>query len=162
MYFEPFRNFYRALADDEMRLIHVYDGGDIPAGSYGLLEQYCANPACDCRRVIFAVLCRETVSVDATISYSWEDRSFHKQMWEWASEEELDKMTRPSLEPTGPQAAHAAALRDFVAEFVLIDPEYVERLKRHYKMFKAHIRPVPTSRRAGQVRPGKTRHRRRR
>ena len=46
------------LAERETRSIMVQENNryNVPAGDYGLLEMYCDEEDCDCRRVFFNVL----------------------------------------------------------------------------------------------------------
>ena len=52
----PFAKFDRATAEAEIRNIHVVDSpslpGGLPADDFALMESYCDEPDCDCRRVM--------------------------------------------------------------------------------------------------------------
>jgi len=88
----------------------------------------------------------------ATINYGWEEPEFYVT-W-MGSEAEEDEMTGATLEPLLPQSRHSSFFLRFFGEMILRDPAYVERLKRHYAMFKAALpaasrssrRPMPWSR----------------
>jgi len=49
------------------------------------------------------------------------------------------------LEPLLPQSRHSLFFLRFFSEVVLRDPAYVERLKRHYAMFKGAQPASPSS-----------------
>jgi hypothetical protein len=125
------------IAFDETRTLSVPAGNPVPADEYGYLEYYCIDKECDCRRVIIRVLGRHSGNkVWASISYGWEKPSFYhkgspgmKNAADWS---------RPTLDPLNPQTAHSES---FLAAFkqMIQDKAYVDRLKRHYKMFKKSV-----------------------
>jgi hypothetical protein len=54
-----FYHHFPKVAEDETRYMNLHQpgpGGRIPAGSYGLVEAYCTDPSCDCRRVMLNVI----------------------------------------------------------------------------------------------------------
>ena len=61
------------------------------------------------------------------------------------SEGEEDEMSGAILEPLLPQSRHSRFFLRFFGEMILRDPVYVERLKRHYAMFKAALPASPSS-----------------
>src|SRR3989442_5442260 len=64
-------------------VILLYPQGGLPAGSFGFLELYCDDPACDCRRVLLPVPAQnQPHTVLATLNYGWENVALFTQ---WAS-----------------------------------------------------------------------------
>lgn len=56
MYLIPFYAVEPELVERETRVIHTLVEQDgLPVGNYGLLEFYCPDPNCDCRRVMLNV-----------------------------------------------------------------------------------------------------------
>jgi len=45
-------------------------------------------------------------------------------------------MAGVSLEPSGQQSKHSASFLRLFRDFVLADPRYKARIRRHYRMFK--------------------------
>lgn len=124
MGFIPFYEVEPELAERETRTITVIrTHEDLPQGTYALIESFCADPACDCRRVMLNVAQEEQIERGylATISYAF-DRD--------------DDMPGPFLDPLNPQSEYSKALLRLVATSILRDLRYVERLERHYKMVK--------------------------
>lgn len=123
MYLVPFLIVEPELAVKETRvltLLESYRG--VPAGSYGLIEFYCPDPKCDCRRVQLRVAEeRHPDQVVATISYGF-DRE--------------EETAGPFLDPVNPQSLYAEELLELIALRVLCDPNYVARLERHYDRVK--------------------------
>jgi hypothetical protein len=122
----------------ETRSAKIAQRRDLPDGEYGFLEFYCDEPGCDCRRVTISVLRPETGrgKVWATISYGWESPDFYRR-WSLAGSDPIE-MKGPSLDPLNPQTQYSSALLDLF-RFVLESAEYVERLKRHYQMFRDSV-----------------------
>jgi hypothetical protein len=120
----PFPVVEPELAPQETRVLYVLAQTDeLPVGNYGLLECYCPDPDCDCRRVLLYVLEeRQPARVLATISYAFDEGA---------------EMAGPLLDPLNPQSEYAEVLLDRVERFVLTDANYVARLERHYHMVKS-------------------------
>ena len=102
------------------------------------------SPGCDCRRVMIDVLRPETGwdKIWATIGYGWESLDFYRK---WGGAGDPIEMKGPYLDPLNPQTNYAPALLNLF-RFLLQSTKYVERLKRHYQMFrdsveKGHGRP---------------------
>ncbi len=75
MMMEPFYNKFPEVAEKETRCIIVMNEKEgLPRGEYFLLESYCNNPKCDCRRVFINVLHKDKIL--ATIGYGWESLEF--------------------------------------------------------------------------------------
>jgi len=73
----PFFIKFPEVGARETRSIFVYGHDDLPDGEYGLLELYCDEKDCDCRRVIFNVVeVSKPDKVLATINYGWESAKF--------------------------------------------------------------------------------------
>ena len=116
----------------------------IPAGVYAFAELYCTKPGCDCRRVVFHVLRRPLEGIDetapqhvATIGYGWEPLSFYQT---WLLDDELGcDMKGPLIEPDSPACDYDRALLSMFVDLCLSSPAYVERLTRHYRLFKGTL-----------------------
>lgn len=133
----PFYSKFPDLAINETRVIHLRGQDDLPDGEYGFIELYCDESGCDCRRVIINVLNPATgPRVWATINYGWESLEFYER---WLTyKEDAAACQGPSLDPLNAQTIYAPALLRWF-EFALTNEQYVERLKRHYELFKGTI-----------------------
>ena len=133
----PFVDRFPEAAASETRIVKVAGQPGLPDGEYGFLEMYCDEPGCDCRRVTIAVLRPETgwSRIFATISYGWESQDFYRA---WGPHSDPAEMQGPNLNPLGTQSASAPALLDWFRRLIE-SPDYVERLKRHYAMFRESI-----------------------
>ena len=140
-----FYNYFPEIAKRETRTITVFDSSDfgIPAGDYGFLEMFCDEPGCDCRRVFFYVQSSERNSLEAVIAYGWESLDFYAR---WLLDDDphiVADLKGPCLNLGSPQSEHAPALLDFLRNVLLRDKAYVERIQRHYKMFREKIDGKP-------------------
>ncbi len=133
----PFYAVFPDLAFSEMRAIFARGSGDIPDGEYGFVESYCDEAGCDCRRVIITIKSPPPVSqIWATINYGWESVEYYER---WMGSNKYVKECRGAyLDPLNPQTEYANFFLGFV-ETALEDKAYVERLKRHYQLFKQSI-----------------------
>jgi len=150
MDYGPFYEEYPEVAKEETRQIRILnEQGEVPQGRYLLIELFCTDPGCDCRRVFFNVKHVESDGLVAVIAYGWEDKEYYR---EWFGQDVpgmadvleedmpgmIDELKGPALNTASPQSEFAPALLNRV-ESVLEDEEYVERIKRHYRMFKDSI-----------------------
>jgi hypothetical protein len=134
----PFIERFRELGARETRSVRVTQGQDLPIGEYGFMEMYCDEPGCDCRRVIIVVLRPETgwSRIWATIGYGWESLDFYRK-WSRGISDPVE-MKGPSLDPLNEQSKYSPALLNLFQLIVQSD-DYVERLIRHYRMFRDSI-----------------------
>lgn len=130
---EPFYNRFPDVAERETRCLIVLDEKNgLPAGEYFLLESYCNDPECDCRRVFINVAHKDKIW--ATIGYGWEKLDFYEQ---WMGEKDLAKYAKgPVLELTAKYTEYSEAILELFKKVAVVDASFMERLKRHYKMFK--------------------------
>ena len=111
------------LAFREMRVRHVLtDQHGVPAGNYGLVEDYCPHPHRDCRRVMLTVIEKDhpTRSL-ASVSYAFDPD---------------DALPGPFIDRMNEQSRCAEGLLILVKDAVLSDRRYLARLERHYAIVK--------------------------
>ena len=140
------------IANEETRSITVPPNNHfgLPSGEYGLIEMYCNDEDCDCQRVIIMVIMRNVQEPVAFISFGWESLDFYASWHTGGSVtifSELDPIDQSSikymhgahLNPMSPQSEIAQSVLDMIDTIVLSDKDYVDRLKRHYKLFRAKV-----------------------
>ena len=125
------------LAHRETRcIIILHDDGPLPRGEYGFVELYCADDACDCRRVLVHVFHGpESPRLVATINHGFDEPSPD------------DGDLRTFLDPLGAQGELADEVLDTFETILLRDPVYVRRLESHYALFKEAVGDEGTRRR---------------
>ncbi len=147
----PFHSRFLDLAAQETRSLHVLTGGGkLPIGEYTLLEHFCDEPECDCRRVLVQVVpAGRPHKVLAVINYGWESAEFYTQ-WMHGDAKAGSEIANASLDPLHPQSGYADYLLELFRDIVDTDPDYVARLARHYELFKSTQRPGTQSSTAAQ------------
>ncbi len=132
----PFYTKFPDIAAVETRSLIIAKNEKMPDGIYGLLESYCDELNCDCRRVFINVVSEGLpAKILATISYGWETPGFYKKWMRGADPDLIEMMTHPYLEISCPQSEYANGFLELFQE-VIKDKSYVERLARHYVLFK--------------------------
>jgi hypothetical protein len=141
----PFMEKFQAQGARETRSILVSGGMALPSGEYGFIELYCNEPGCDCRRVMINVLRPETgwKKTWATIGYGWETADFYKK---WCPLEDPASLQGPYLDPLNPQSEYSPILLE-IFESILESPDYRQRIKEHYRLFRDAVDKIP----AGQA-----------
>ncbi len=136
MYMAPFHTRFPDVAAHETRSVTVQGMPGLPDGEYGFIEHYCDDPGCDCRRVVINVYCSTTdAKIWATINYGWESLEFYER---WMGDKKMALECRgATLDLLNRQSPYSQALLELFKQVCLADPAYVERLKRHYELFKA-------------------------
>jgi hypothetical protein len=102
------------LAERETRTVTTLDSARLPGGSYTLIEMYCDEPDCDCRRVFFSVASANTSRIETVIAYGWESPEFYAR---WMGDDDpktIRGLQGPILNPGSPHSALAPALLDLV------------------------------------------------
>jgi hypothetical protein len=126
--FRLFHDLFPEVAERESRTAHVEPAGPedtLLPGSYLFLELYCTDPECDCERALLSVVEKKR-GIVATISYGFGPGRFTKD----------DDPRDLFLDPLNPQSAIAEEMLSLFKEIVL-DEEYDQRLRRHYRMVKS-------------------------
>ena len=127
------------IAEGETRIVTVPYDGIVPGGEYGLIEFYCDEVGCDCRRVFLNVYSKEQDRFVAMVAYGWESEKFYAKWLGNNDPETIKELIGPILNLGSPQSEFSADWLEFIAKVVLKNKQYVERLKRHYLMFRQKI-----------------------
>ena len=127
----PVRFLLRSGNWKETRSMTVFDDPTLVGDEYGFFELYCNDIDCDCRRVMFDVVSRNTMETVAVIAYGWESKAFYTKWYHGHDDPEIvAQMQGPILNPGSPQSALAPALLEKVKDVLLKDPAYILRIKR--------------------------------
>ena len=137
-----FGEWFPDVAARQMVMLWVEPSGKrVPVNAYGLLEYYCIEPGCDCRRVVLdAVSSDHPERIFASIHFGWESLAFYRK---WAGTRDLGEarpLKKGMLDPTALNCDWADVLLHHVRKEVLTDPKAVARFKRHYEMIKREQR----------------------
>ncbi len=139
----PYALFYSlcpTVAENETRVVIVPPGieSDIPAGEYAFCEMFCDEPGCDCRRVFFAVILNNNAV--AVITYGWESPAFYAKWMRSDDPADIADLVGVGLNMASPQSQLAPLLLNYFETVLLQDKPYIERVKRHYKMFRRLVK----------------------
>ena len=147
MPYEPFMEHFEKLGWKETRSITLFDNNDfgLPPDDYGLLESYCDDEDCDCRRVFLNIVSRKHNKIMAVVTYGWENEAFYYKWFGGVDSpfvhQAVKEMTGLGLNSASHQSKLAPAIMKMVGWALASDPAYVARLKRHYQMFKEKVDP---------------------
>ncbi|KPA17361.1 hypothetical protein MHK_002419 [Candidatus Magnetomorum sp. HK-1] len=75
----------------------------------------------------------------AVITYGWENRKYYIN---WMGDNDpnvIDSLVGLGLNLSSPQSKFAQALLKKIDYVIKIDPNYVKRIQKHYKLFRAEI-----------------------
>jgi hypothetical protein len=141
MLYSLFHSRFPEIAERETRTVTVLAHSDfnLPPAHYSFLEMFCDEPGCDCRRVFFSVVSSLHNEIQAVISWGWEGRDFYVK---WMGDDDpiiINDLIGPALNLASPQSNLASPLLDLFCKVLLKDTAYIERIKRHYVMFRQKI-----------------------
>ncbi|MBN1492419.1 MAG: SEC-C domain-containing protein [Phycisphaerae bacterium] len=140
MPYVSFHDYFPEIAERETRtLILPRPTGGLPQGPYSLIEMFCDEAGCDCRRVFFYVVSSFREGPEAVVAYGWEDEAFYAR---WMKDDDplvIETLKGPTLNLGSPQSDLAPAILDLVTKVALTDTAFIERVKRHYRMFRDKV-----------------------
>ncbi|NGX30967.1 MAG: hypothetical protein K940chlam8_00323 [Chlamydiae bacterium] len=76
----PFYEIFPEIAEEETRCLHILQESDseaLPLGSYKLVELYCPDLDCDCRKVNIVAISNEDGKEYGTFQFGWEKQAFY-------------------------------------------------------------------------------------
>ncbi len=138
MSYRPFHDLFLEIARRETRSIPIGRGTEfgLPPGRYTLIELYCADGGCDCRRVFLQVVSSAIDRPLAVIAFGWESDAFYAR---WARDDDpevIHELKGPILNMASDQSNLADAILRMVSAIPLRDASYVDQLKTHYRLFR--------------------------
>jgi len=78
--FVPFYTYFPEIADKETKVVQILKSGinTPPIGTYAIVESFCDDRKCDCRKVMLNVIAiSQPGKILATIGFGWESISFY-------------------------------------------------------------------------------------
>lgn len=129
MEMKPYRDIFPDRGSEPVVLEIGKKTGGIPKGTYRFTEQYCIDPACDCRRVLLVVL-NEKEKPKATISFGFD---------------QTGPFAGPYLDLYSYQAPFASNLLDYFVSSLNSDSEWLRRMYREYREVRELVQKSPYS-----------------
>lgn len=141
MPYDYFYTLFPEVAAQETRTVTILPGSNVPLppDEYGFAEMFCDEDHCDCRRVFLSVFSRRRGQLEAVIAFGWEPREFYVRWFGDDDPEIIDSLLGPCLNLGSPQSKLAPTLLHVAEGLVLKDSAYIDRIKRHYRMFRDRI-----------------------
>lgn len=97
-----------------------------------MVKSYCNDDKCDCSRVFINVMYNNDFI--ATLGYGWDELSFYEK---WCRDKKMAVQVKgPIIEYGTKITKDSEKVLNFIKDVALKDYIFVERLKKHYKMFK--------------------------
>jgi hypothetical protein len=124
----PFHALFPEVAKNECRTVTPINHESLPSRPFLLMELYCAEPRCDCRRVLLNVVDTGTNRQVATINHAFEP-----------PRPPFEDEGQTYLDPLNPQSSMSDALLALFEEMIATDAGYQARLERHYSMWKGVV-----------------------
>jgi hypothetical protein len=116
----------------------IEPGGALPPGEFAIVEWYCEDPECDCRRAFLQVVRRgQTGPILASINYGWESLAFYADQMSFDPDAPRE-ITEGSLDPLNTQSPLAPAVLKIFQRLVS-EGEIAGFLKHRYEMFRAAV-----------------------
>lgn len=138
MKFAFFYEYYPDLAINETRsLIITNNNNNVPIGKYGYCEMFCADPKCDCRRVILNVA-DDNFNTVAMIGFGWETEDFYKKWFKssYFTKDDIKEFIGPTHHNGIVVSEYSEFFLDFFKKTLVNDNDYIQRIKKHYKLVK--------------------------
>lgn len=142
MSYRRFRDHFPELAEQETRVIRVLEPSPfpgVPAGEYALLELFCTDEDCDCRRVMWMVTSEREKSTVAVVAYGWGNAAFYREWLGRDDPEIIREMQGPVLNMASSQSSYAPSILNMLTRVIVPDKSYIHRVKRHYALFRNRI-----------------------
>jgi len=115
--FGPFYELFPKIGMKETRSIHMFNDTDIPSGEYAIINSYCTDKVCDCRRAFLNV-------------HLVDENGLSRQPLA------LLAFKGPALDKMQPQSVHANGFLKIIKDTLKNDIDYANRIKRHYAYYK--------------------------
>ncbi len=161
LYLRSFEDVFPEKADSDRCQLILADDENPEAldGIFDLIDYYCQNPGCNCHKVSIVIVDITPESfpkICATIMYGWKSKTFYRKVG--FDPQTAEGLTRGCLDPEGPQSEHAVEFLELFS-FLIQDPNFVDRLKNRYELFRSEVTSKKRYVGNGKVVPFKTKKR---
>jgi hypothetical protein len=133
-----FDTYFPEIARKETRCIQIFDDPELAGDQFILMELFCDEPKCDCRRVMLNVISANRRKPVAVINFGWENEIYYKNWFGRYDKEMIHELKGPSINTLSQYTDITEKIFERV-KITLEDGFYVKRLIEHYVMFREHI-----------------------
>ncbi|MEI6434603.1 MAG: SEC-C metal-binding domain-containing protein [Bacteroidota bacterium] len=138
MPFIPFHNYFPEIAEKESRTIQVFNDPKLAGDHFLLMELFCDEPKCDCRRVMLNVFSLKRKSIVAVINFGWESEKFYENWFGSKDKKLIRELRGPSINDLSERTDITKKIFEHV-KLTLENHIFVQRIKLHYVFFREHI-----------------------
>ncbi len=132
----PFYDIFPKIAKEETHCFHLLQNDENPEappiGSYSLVELYCPDQNCDCRKVNIVIVSNEDKKEYVIIQFGWEDQAFYNEHFGFDDH----GLPGPSYAPMQFLGQYADFFFEKFEKLCITDKAYVASLKKHYNLIK--------------------------
>jgi hypothetical protein len=132
----PFYDIFPKIAEEETQCFHLLQNDEDPeappTGSYSLVELYCPDRNCDCRKANIVFISNEDGKECGTIQFGWEDQAFYNNHFGFDDH----GLPGPDYAPMQFHGKYAHFFLRKFQELCVTDKTYVTRLEGHYNLIK--------------------------
>lgn len=124
--------------ETQIRSIVLKDAPDLPDGEYSLVDTYCTDPSCDCRKTMIQIL-HEGRYV-SLVNFGWESPTFYLRWLGSAGERGLaDEMSGLSVDVSSPDRVSREGILRLMNH--LLNDQWTAMIKDHYRRIRTTIVP---------------------
>ncbi len=138
MIYVPFQEYFPELGAAETRCLQILDDPQLAGDKFAFIELFCDEPGCDCRRVMLNIFSDGRKRSVGTINFGWETEKFYENWYGGYDKEIIGDMKGPCINRLGVYTNITEKMFGHVKK-ILTQKEYVDRLKRHYDIFKEFV-----------------------
>ena len=133
-----FDTYFPEIAEKETRCIQIFNDLELAGDQFILMELFCDEPQCDCRRVMLNVISANRRKPVAIINFGWEKEIFYTNWFGKYDKEILHELKGPSINTFSQRTEITDKIFERV-KVTLEDGFYVKRIIEHYVLFREHI-----------------------
>lgn len=106
-----------------------------------MVESYCFTKSCDCKIAYFSVRRKDEPELQlANFSYGFGTKKHYiKRFYVKSCKDELDEVMGLPYNMFMPQTQYTSRLLEFFKEELITNVDFLEHIKRHYKMVKDEV-----------------------
>jgi hypothetical protein len=135
--FIPLHEYFPDLVDKETKIITVLgaDKNTPNPGEYAVIESYCGDKNCDCRKAMLAIVpLNPPGEILATIGFGWDTLNFYTA-WAGGDHELAKQIKGVYLEFLCDQSQYSGYFLKIISGMVA-EETYRSRIIRHYDIFR--------------------------
>jgi hypothetical protein len=97
MPYASFHTYFPEIASKETRCIQIFSDQKLADDNFILMELFCDEQKCDCRRVMLNVFSEKRKEFVAVINYGWESEKYYENWFGSYDKEIIYELKGPSI-----------------------------------------------------------------